>query len=318
MARNKLLICLAVSPIPFAVCVVAFGWEFENLLGSMVGDLAIVLPLLFLIFARGTPKPMRRGLIVATAMFLLLVPAVASYFAPAYATRIGAFSAPIRLDPHPDPTGNAAFLSGLSVKHDVLILRSRTEEDSDDSSPYSAFQDQEWHHPPSHFSDESGNGLEFTLIAPDLLRFKDDRGGYADVKWNGSQFQLADSHSAGQADGAKSPDDLALQLHLTLQLQKIGDLLLILAPLLAWLALTRWAWMHDRPARTSSAILEVSGVLQVLGIIGFTVTILGSSTRPDEVSGGILVLGVLWSAAASLAGLVILGWKLAEIRRTLS
>ena len=310
MGQRTLFLCLAVSPVLFVICVVCFGLAFNNLLGSLAGDVAILVPLVWLDFTPAVAERLRRGLIVATASFALLVPAIALYFAPTYAMRFNKSVAQIRLDPPPHamPADGAAFLRGLSVKDGVMILRWSPNDAAGHPSPYSACDYSDWHDPPSHFSDENGNGLDFTLLGPDLLRFKDDCGGYADVKWDGSQFQLVASHSAGQAARAKSPGNAAIKL------REIGNLLLILTPSLAWLALTYVTWLHDHQTGRLSPLPALAAVLQGLGMLGLGVAILGSGSAHDEVSGGLSALVVVASAITSLVGLAILGWKLARIR----
>ena len=238
MPTRILFVFLALSPIPFLLCLAGFGFEFDTVLGSLAGDVFILVPLAFLMFSGNIDLSphYRRWLRLALGSFRCCSPQWPCFFAPGYSTKFGRGDQ-IRLDPppHPMPAEGAAFLRGLSVKHGVTILKSAPDEPSVNSSPFTACDYLEWYSPPSHFYDENGNGLDFRMNGDDLLHFQDDRGGYADVKWDGKQFVLFASHSAGQAGSAKSPSAVAALAG------KFGNILLILTPMLAWLLITMFA-----------------------------------------------------------------------------
>jgi hypothetical protein len=311
MPMRALIVFLALSPIPFLLCLAGFGFAFDTVLGSLAGDVAIFVPLAFLAFSRNTaiPQTCRRWLRAALGSSLLLLPGVALHFVPTFSMKYG-HAGQIRLDPppHPMPAEGAAFLRGLSVKDGVMILKSQPDEDSNSSSPFTACDYLEWFSPPSHFYDENGNGLDFRMSGNDLLHFQDDRGGYADVKWDGKQFVLLASHSAGLADSAKAPGGAATLAG------KFGDLLLIVCPMLAWLLITRFAWRYSQESAEPAPSLVLAGVLQIAGMVVLVFGVLSAPAAPDEVSGGLLVLILLFAAACSIAGLSILAWKLIRVR----
>lgn len=308
---RALIVLLALSPIPFLLCLAGFGFAFDTVLGSLAGDVAIFFPLAFLAFSSNAAisQTCRRRLRWALGSSFLLLPAVALHVAPTFSMKFGS-AGQIRLDPppHPMPAEGAAFLRGLSVKEGVMILKSQPDEDSNSTSPFTACDYLEWFSPPSHFYDENGNGLDFRMTGNDLLHFQDDRGGYADVKWDGKQFVLLASHSAGQADSAKVPGGAA-----TLA-AKFGDLLLILSPVLAWLLITKFARRHFQESAEPAPSLVLAAVLQIAGIIILVFAALSAPAAPDEVSGGLLILILSAASACSIAGLSILAWKLLHVR----
>jgi len=308
---RTIIVFLALSPLPFLICLVGFGFAFDTVLGSLAGDVAIFVPLGFLAFSKhaGNSRTCRRWLRWALGSSLLLLPAVALHLAPTFSMKYGQ-SGQIRLDPPPHsmPVEGAAFLRGLSVKDGVMILKSQPDEDSNSSSPFTACDYLEWFSPPSHFYDENGNGLDFRMSGNDLLHFQDDRGGYADIKWDGKQFVLLASHTAGLADSAKAPGGAARLAG------KFGDLLLILCPMLAWLLITRFAWRHFQESAEPAPSLVLAAVLQIAGMVILAFGVLSAPAAPDEVSGGLLIAILLFASACSIAGLSILAWKLIRVR----
>jgi hypothetical protein len=311
MPMRLLMVVLAFSPIAFLLCLIGLGFAFDTTMGSLLGDVAIFVPLVFLAFSKNIAlSPLcRRSLRWALASLMLLVPAMALHFAPIYSAKFAHMNQ-IRLDPPPHemPAEGATFLRGLSVKDGVMILKWKSGEAHDNPSPYSACDSDDWNYPPSHFNDENGNGLDFRLIGADLLHFQDDRGGYADIKWNGKQFILVASHSSGLADSAKAPTAAAKFAG------KLGDLLLILSPMLAWLLVTRFALQHSQESAATSPSLVPAAFFQIAGMIVLGFALLSAPATPDEVSGGLLVLILLCALACSLAGLSILGWHLCRLQ----
>jgi hypothetical protein len=305
------MVVLAFSPIAFLLCLIGLGFAFDTTMGSLVGDVAVFVPLAFLAFSKNVVlSPIcRRSLRWALASLILLIPAMALHFAPIYSAKFVHVNQ-IRLDPPPHemPAEGATFLRGLSVKDGVMILKWKSGEAHDNPSPYSACDSDDWNYPPSHFNYENGNGLDFRLIGADLLLFQDDRGGYADIKWNGKQFILVASHSSGVADSAKAPTAAAKFAG------KLGDLLLILSPMLAWLLVTRFALQHSQESATTSPSLVPAAFFQIAGMIVLSFAVLSAPATPDEVSGGLLVLILLCALACSLAGLSILGWHLCRLQ----
>jgi hypothetical protein len=311
MPMRALIVVLALSPIPFLLCLVGFGFAFDTVLGSLAGEVAIFVPLAFLAFSKNAAisQSCRRWLRWALGSSFLVLPAVALHLAPNLSMKSGQ-AGQIRLDPPPHqmPAEGAAFLRGLSVKDGVMILKSQPDEDNNSSSPFTACDYLEWFSPPSHFYDENGNGLDFRMNGKDVLHLQDDRGGFADVRWNGKQFVLLGSHSAGQADSAKSPGAAAALGG------KFGDLLLILAPMLAWLLVTRFARQHFQESAEPAPSLVPATVLQIAGMIVLVFAVLSAPAAPDEVAGGLLIAILLFASACSIAGLCILAWKLLCIR----
>jgi len=305
------IVLLALSPIPFLLCLAGFGFAFDTVLGSLAGDAAIFVPLAFLAFSKdvAASESCRGWLRWALGSSLLLLPAMALHFAPMFSMKYSQ-GGQIRLDPPPHqmPVEGAAFLRGLSVKDGVMILKSEPDEDSNSKSPFTACDYLEWFSPPSHFYDENGNGLDFRMNGNDVLHFQDDRGGYADVKWDGKQFVLLASHWADQADSAKTPGAAAALAG------KFGDLLLVLCPMLAWLLITRFAWRHFQESAEPAPSLVLAAVLQIAGMIILVFAVLSAPAAPDEVAGGLLVAILLFASACSIAGLFMLAWKLLGVR----
>jgi hypothetical protein len=115
--------------------------------------------------------------------------------------------------------------------------------------------------PPYHFKDGYGNTLDFSQTGPTRVRIEDNRGGYADINWDGSRFVLNDSYSAGRSEAARGP---------TVTAERLGDwgkLLLVLAPLLAWFALTVFVRQCRADRSYSTRATLVSIAMQAIGII---------------------------------------------------
>ncbi|MGD1278428.1 MAG: hypothetical protein ABR964_14540 [Tepidisphaeraceae bacterium] len=307
MPMRALVILLAMSPIAFLVCLAGFGFAFDTVMGSLVGDVAVFVPLAFLALSKdvGVAPACRRWLRGALGSVILLLPAVALHFAPTYSIKFG-HGDQIRLDPplHPMSAEGAAMLRGLSVKDGVMILKSEPNKESDNPSPFTACDYSGWYSPPSHFNDENGNGLDFRMSGDDRLHFQDDRGGYADIKWDGKQFILLASHSAGQADSAKSPSSAAKLAG------KFGNFFLILCPMLAWLLITKSVQEYFHESGIAAVSLVLAGVLQIAGMMVLAFTVFSAPDTLDEVTGALAFLFTLIACGLSIAGLSIPGWHM--------
>ncbi len=281
------LISLALSPFVLLAGLIGFGISQGTMLGSLLGDLLIFGALAVLAFGKddGISAEGRRTLRWALLVGLLAPAGLALHFMPAVSVHGGGGNSVVRLDPppHPMPAIGAAVLRGLSVKDGVMILKEDPTLVPNEPSPYSACDNQDWNFPGSHFVDPDGNGMDFKLTGPDLLHFQDDRGGFADVKWDGTQFILVASNSAGQAASAQSPSASAVTT------ARMGDVLLIVCPMVAWLFITRFA-QQERRSRGTGALLVGGMVLQIIAIVGVIFVVTSEPASLDEVSGGLLVL----------------------------
>ena len=295
-----LLGVLAASPIAVLGTVALFGFKYDTPLGSLIGDAAIIVPLAIFVFSRGVgfSARVRHALRFALGSFLLLIPALLMHFSPA-ASR-SSTSSRIYLDPPPHqmPAQAAAVLRGLSVEYGVMILKRTTGE----SEEYTAIVGNQDKAPPFHFHDEHANGIDFRMPGPDLLHFQDDRGGYADVRWDGRRFVLAASASAGQAANVRSIANRGVRT--------LGDSLLIVTPMLAWLLITLAALLRSNETDRPSASLILAGLLQIAGLALLIFLLAAAPARMDEVSGGIMAMGMLCVLCCSGAGLAILGFGL--------
>jgi hypothetical protein len=310
--NRVVIILLALSPIAFLGWIGACTAGFDNPLLTLVCDLFVLVPVAVLVFSRSAPLSpgSRRMLIFALGCFLLLLPAVVMHFGPAISMGSGGGSV-IRLDPPPHqmPAEGAAFLRGLNVKDGVMILKWGDGQQHDDPSPFSACDYMDWHSPPSHFTDENGNGLDFKLTGTNVLHFQDDRGGYADVQWTGSAFVLVGSQSAGQSNSATSPTAAGSLAG------RVGNLLLFLTPMVAWVFVTAFAWKQIEEQNGTPAVsLILGGILQILGMVILSFAIMAAPEHGDEVDAGLMALFLLVGVAASLAGLAILAGNLFRIR----
>jgi hypothetical protein len=305
-------ILLALSPIAFLGWIGACAAGVDSPLLTLICDLFVVAPLVVLVCSRRLPisPASQRTLFLALACFVLLIPAVLLHFGPRFSMESGGQSV-IRLDPPPHqmPAEGAAYLRGLNVKDGVMILKWGDGQEHDGPSPFSACDYLDWFSPPSHFTDENGNGLDFKLTGTNVLHFQDDRGGYADVQWTGSAFVLVASQSAGQSNSARSPTGAGALAG------KVGDLLLFLTPMLAWIWMTIFAWQRiDEQTGSLAVSLILSGVLQILGMLILSFAILAAPAHSDEVEAGLMGLFLVAATAASLAGLAILAWNLFRVR----
>jgi hypothetical protein len=311
MLTRSSLVCLALSPLLFLIGLAASMFTLGSVMGGLPGSALAFLALLLLQYSKNSnlSRASRWFLRVALVSLLLLLPAIALHFTPRFSMRY-AHADRIYLDPppHPMPTEGAAILRGLNNKDGVMIVRWKPGEAEAQQSPYGAINDQNSFAPPSHFTDENGNAMDFRLIGDDLLHFADDRGGTADVRWDGRQFVLTASHSAGQAQSARTPTRAAAFAG------KLGDLLIMLAPMLAWLFVTRFVQQRQGEVGIQSRTLILSAVLQVtaMGVLAFA--LLAAPARPDEVSGGLEVLFVLVAFACSTAALGTLAWHALRLR----
>ena len=307
--RNRILLALlAFSPLAALFSLAAFAFRFNTPLGILVGDLTIVVPLMVLAFSKsaGFSSRSRRTLQIALACFLLLVPALAMHFAPQYSSKLGRDDlSRIYLDPPPHkmPAQGASILRGLSVDYGVMILRC----DPGERSVYRAIVWNQDEPPPFHFQDQHQNGLDFRLNGDGLLHFEDDRGGFADVRWDGRQFLLSGSHSAGQSASVRSSWGSVVAA------RSMGSFLLILTPMLAWLIITLFALLRSHETDAPSASLIFAGLLQIMGMALLTFALAAAPASFDEVSGGIMVMLVLLVLVCSGAGLAILAWRLLRI-----
>ena len=305
------IILLALSPYLVLGCLAGFGIAYESPMGSLIGDPFVFGPLAYLalsIQAAITPTA-RRFLRLALAAGILLIAGIALHFAPQMSSNSGSSTA-IRLDApdHPMPADGAAVLRGLHVKDGIMILKNAAGRENTDPSPFSACDYLDWFYPPSHFSDEDGHGIDFKLTGNNLLHFQDDDGSYADVQWTGSQFVLAASQSAGHVAPVGYPSAAAARA------AKIGDLLIVLAPMLAWLLVTFFVQKQIQEFAPPRGSLVLSAVLQVLGMLILSFAVLNAPDHGDEVSAGLLALFVVGAGACSVIGLIVLSWSLVRLR----
>jgi hypothetical protein len=265
---------------------------------------AIFGPLAFLVFGggEGLSADSKRYLRWALFSVVLLPVGVLLRFVPVISTQQGGGA--IRLDPPPHemPAQGAMMLRGLSVRDGVMILRTDPKMLANIASPYTACDNQDWVYPPSHFLDPDGNGMDFTLNGPDLLHFQDDKGGFADIEWEGSRFVLVDSHSGGVSQSARLPSVFGVSAG------RAGDFLLILSPLLAFVLITWFARQQTGGAAAGSLVF--SATLQQFAIIVLIFVAWSAPAHFDEVSGGLMMLFLLIITVCFGAGIAILGWHL--------
>ena len=140
-----------------------------------------------------------------------------------------------------------------------------------------------------------------------MLHFEDDRGGYANVRCDGHNFVLIESHSAGRSASAKQTDTRFMSS------SKMGDLLLLLTPMLAWLLITWFVRRNSDASGAQSTAMALAAPLQIGGMIVLSFALLAAPQTMDEVSGGLMALFVLIAAVCSLAGLSILAWGVMRV-----
>jgi hypothetical protein len=309
---NRIAItALALSPFPFLASLVGFGIAYETPMGSLIGDLFIFVPLGFLAFSKRTAivPAARRFLLFALGSVILLAPAIALHFGPQMSSNSGSSNA-IRLDPldHPMPADGAAVLRGLKVKDGIMILKNAAGREKMDPSPFSACDYLEWFYPPSHFADENGHGIDFKLTGNNLLHFQDDDGSSANVQWTGSQFVLASAQSAAPSVPVGYPSASSVRAG------KIGDLLIILVPMLALVLVTFFVWRQVQEFGPPPVSMIFSGILQVLGMLILSFALLNAPDHGDEVSAGLLALFLVCAGGSSVIGVAVLSWKLLRLR----
>jgi hypothetical protein len=297
------LVLVAYSPWTFLGLAVPPAWFFESSAGLPVAFLAIYVPMIGLLLAR--PAVSRRArmiLVAAIATGLLLVPAVILHASPRYLLEPDTTaSSGIVLKPWRG-SAESVVISGLSVRYDPRLEKAKG------GPPYQfrlSFQfrgGEEVGPPLGRFDDGYGNWLDLTQPGPGVVRLVDSRGGYAAIRWDGNQFVLDDSRTAGKSESARGPTRDAVRF------ASWGEGLLLVTPLLCWLLLTLFARQlrADRSQPTRRSV--VSAVLQGLGI-AFVLCIPFSPTGPGHEMGPIGFVCFWWACSG-----VGLFWFAAEMQ----
>jgi hypothetical protein len=297
-------VLVAYSPWTFLGLAVPPAWFFASSAGVPLAFLAIYLPMIGLLLAR--PAVSRRArmiLVAAIATGLLLIPGVILYASPRFHLEPDTTaSSGVVLTPWRG-SAESVVISGLSVRFDPRLEKAKQ------GLPYQfglSFEHRggvSGGAPPHHFDDGYGNWLEFTQSGPGVVRLVDSRGGYAAIRWDGNQFVLDDSRTAGKSESARGPTRDAVRF------ANWGAGLLLVTPLLCWLLLTLFARQlrADRSQPTRRSV--VSAVLQGLGI-AFALCIPFSPTGPGHEMGPIGFVCCWWLFSG-----VGLFWLTAEMQR---
>jgi len=156
-------------------------------------------------------------------------------------------------------TDGSALIYGLNVRGNVLVWK------WDATSGPHVYGAQVWTdiapNPPHQFKDENGNGLSFSVVGLDSLRFQDDRGGFAEVKWDGKQFVITASSSVGRSAGGRSPSQSAQRM------TQVGSTLIQIPAMLAWLMVTWFGIQRSRESAWPNLPLMGSAILQLIGLV---------------------------------------------------
>jgi hypothetical protein len=162
--------------------------------------------------------------------------------------------------------------------------------------------------PPATIEDGYGNHVSFTEVRPGVLRLEDNAGGFAEVDWNGQQPVLVRSHAVARTPSARGPTSFAMRA------TGIGQLLLCIAPLTAWMFLTvalrRMADSHARGVLGVSLLFQLAG-LAIDGLLLFAIWTGGSRSGEAGIAMAFLILALLALAGiTSLLGVGILSYAL--------
>jgi hypothetical protein len=302
-----LLIVIAVSPFAIFAGAYLIGMAFENPLGGLLGLIMLYGSLGLLVFVPGmVGSAAKIWLGPALATCLLLIPAIIMYQQPE-AEPITATTTPNPITLRPNADNPAAVdVWGLSFYYPPTLSRAAP------GLPYQYQLDafvvmtREVHPPPAHFDDTHGDTLDFTTIAPDQVRIQDNRGGYADIHWDGKQFAIVNFHSAGQSVWAIGSERPYHPNHH----HEWGASLLGFTPCLAWLLVGLFVIQWRARMSQHFAMPVTAVVLKSIGLAFAACTVYVQSTEPSYGDVPVALPFVLLTMLFYLPGLIIWCWQL--------
>lgn len=239
---------------------------------------------------------MSTSLLVVTAILFCLAPYWWLQPEPSSATGVTLTALP----------EDGASVSGLNFRSDPVLRKSP---EGQFSLGIQMRQGAEKSGPPFHFEDGFGDSVDFTQTGPSSVRLIDNRGGFADIDWEGTRFKLITSRSAGKSRAARGPTASAVQL------ADWGFTLALVTPLLSWLILTVYLRQEQRLRSGWAAWATASMVLQALGILSSLWLLIGkpwlqifrpgqSDAQAEQQLATLAILAVAWLTCSGL-GLAI-------------
>jgi hypothetical protein len=197
-ATHPSLLLVAFSPLIVFGGLILTGIAFDSASGAVPGFVLLYMALSVLVFVPGViyrAAKLPLGLALGTG--LLLIPGFIFYRGPNVQSS-PTTSGPVTISIQPDATTPGAVdVTGLNMLYSVTV--SRVASGSGYQDEVTAFDVglTEMRPAPAHFDDAHGDALDFQTPGPDKIHLQDDRGGWADLHWDGSQFVLDGTYSAG-------------------------------------------------------------------------------------------------------------------------